>query len=383
MWPVASGMRAVASAAPSSNSAARVSSAGASSSSARRRKRTAWSAAPRSPARRAASVSASNAQRSPAGGVPRRWTAARSHRAGSRASSRAAERCSCACSAGGIESASACWMIGCRNRGGSARCSSSASISWSTARAVASRSRPATDAVSASDASSPRIASARATAATAGGRCRSRADTKRATDGGPIAATAPPPRLVRLDTALPQGGDELAGEQRVAGRGLGAGGADLVAHVVAEAGADERRNGGRAERRRPDRGARLALDHPGQGLRGRLAGPYCEDRARGQLLEPRLQVGEEAQRGLIGPVRVVDEQGERDGLGEPRTQPVQAVEAREEALVGRRAVGDVLEQRARQPGRAGEQLLAHRGRRAARCSAPAAVSPRRTRTLSP
>ena len=64
---------------------------------------------------------------------------------------------------------------------------------------------------------------------------------------------------------------------------------------------------------------------------------------------------------LVGPVRVVDEQGERDGLGEPRAQPVQAVEAREEALVGRRAVGDVLEQRASEPGRAGEQLLAHRG----------------------
>ena len=64
---------------------------------------------------------------------------------------------------------------------------------------------------------------------------------------------------------------------------------------------------------------------------------------------------------LVGPVRVVDEQGERNDLGEPSAQPVEAVEAREEALVGRRAVGDVLEQRASQPGRAGEQLLAHGG----------------------
>ena len=188
-------MRAAASAPPSSSRSARRSGSGASSSSARRRKRTAWSAAPRSPARRAAAARASNAQRSPAGPLASRWTAARSQRAGSRARARAAARCSCARSPAGVESSSACWMIGWTNRGGSAGCRSSAAISVSTASAVTARSRPATSAVSASDASSPRIASARATAPTAGGRRRSRADTKRATDGGPMAAIAPGSRL--------------------------------------------------------------------------------------------------------------------------------------------------------------------------------------------
>ena len=60
-----------------------------------------------------------------------------------------------------------------------------------------SRSTPATSAVSASEASSPRIASARATAATVGERRCSRAATNRATDGGPMAAIAPASRLAR------------------------------------------------------------------------------------------------------------------------------------------------------------------------------------------
>ena len=51
---------------------------------------------------------------------------------------------------------------------------------------------------------------------------------------------------------------------------------------------------------------------------------------------------------LVRPVRVVDEQGERPLLGQPRAQPVQAVEAREQAIVRGRSVGHLLEQRARQ-----------------------------------
>ena len=167
---------------------------GASSSSARRRKRTAWSAEPRLLACRAEAVSASNAHCSPtgpAGPAASRWAAARSHRAGSRASSRAAARCSCTRSAGGIESWSACWMIGWTNLGGRPGCRSSASIKASTASAAALRSTPATSAVSAREASSPRIASVCATAPTVGERRLSRAATNRATDGGPMAAIAP------------------------------------------------------------------------------------------------------------------------------------------------------------------------------------------------
>ena len=65
---------------------------------------------------------------------------------------------------------------------------------------------------------------------------------------------------------------------------------------------------------------------------------------------------------LVGPVRVVDEQGERVRLGQPRAQPVQAVEAREQPVVGGCAVGDFLEQRAGEAGGTREQLLALRGR---------------------
>ena len=200
MRPAASGMRAADSAAPRSSRIDRRSEVGASSSSARRRNRTAWSGEPRSPARRAEAVSASNAHCSPtgpAGPAASRWAATRSHRAGSRASSRAAARCSCARSAGGIESWSACWMIGWTNLGGRPGCRSSASINASTASAAALRSTPATSAVSAREASSPRIASACATAPTAGERRLSRAATNRATDGGPMAAIAPASRLAR------------------------------------------------------------------------------------------------------------------------------------------------------------------------------------------
>ena len=60
---------------------------------------------------------------------------------------------------------------------------------------------------------------------------------------------------------------------------------------------------------------------------------------------------------LVRPVRVVDEQGERPLLGQPRAQPVQPVEAREQAIVRGRAIGHVLEQRARQSGGARERPL--------------------------
>ena len=63
-----------------------------------------------------------------------------------------------------------------------------ASISSSTAPAAVARSTPATAAVSAREASSPTIASARATVPTVAERRPSRAATKRATEGGPMAA---------------------------------------------------------------------------------------------------------------------------------------------------------------------------------------------------
>ena len=90
----------------------------------------------------------------------------------------------------------------------------------------------------------------------------------------------------------------------------------------------------------------------------RLAGPPRDDHAGRDLLDPRLQVGEEPERMLVRPVRVVDEHGERALLRQPRAQPVQPVEPREQAVVAGRAVGDLLEQRARQPRGAGERPCA-------------------------
>ena len=258
-------MRAVASAAPSSNSAARVSSAGASSSSARRRKRTAWSAAPRSPARRAASVSASNAQRSPAGGVrqevdgralaPRRVARelagsgemqlrllGRGDRVRERLLDDRVEE---------PRRQRAVQQLGVDQLVDRAR--RRVAVEARDRRGIGERRIVAEDRERSRDRRDRRRSVPQPRGHEAGHRRRAHGSDRAAAEAR------------RLDTALPQGGDELAGEQRVAGRGLGAGGADLVAHVVAEAGADERRDGRRAERRRPDRGARLALDHPGQG----------------------------------------------------------------------------------------------------------------------
>ena len=163
-----------------------------------------------------------------------------------------------------------------------------------------------------------------------------------------------------LHATLAQRSDELLREQRVARGRAGALGADRVAHVLAEAAADQPGDGRRAERRGPERDPRLAVGEQRQRIL--LARPGRDDQAGGELLDPRLEVGEEPQRVLVGPVRVVDEQGERDRLGQPRAQPVQAVEAREQAVVGGGAVGDLLEQWASEAGGAGEQPLALRAR---------------------
>ena len=81
------------------------------------------------------------------------------------------------------------------------------------------------------------------------------------------------------------------------------------------------------------RGSRSVSPRRASGAAARLARPHGDDHARRDLLDPRLQVGEEPERVLVRPVRVVDEQGERPLLRQPRAQPVQAVEAREQAIV--------------------------------------------------
>jgi len=154
-------------------------------------------------------------------------------------------------------------------------------------------------------------------------------------------------------------GDELAREQRVPARRPGALEANGVRGVLAQAAAHQLGDRGRTERRRPDDYRRLMIDQLGQrvGRRRGLAGADGEDRARRDLLDPRCEVGEEAKRIRVRPVRIVDQQGERALLRQPRAQPVQPVEPREQAILAGRPVGNLLEQRARQPCRAREGLV--------------------------
>ena len=275
MRPAASGMRAADSAAPSSSRIARRSAAGASSSSARRRKRTAWSGAPRSPARRAAAVSASNAQGSPTG------PAGRGQQVGGRAL--AARRVARQRAGGGEMQLR---PLGRRDRVlerllddrmDEPRRQAGMQELGLDQRVDGARGRLAVDArdlrgvrergVVAEDRQRLRDRADRR------GRRRSRAATKRATDGGPIAAIAPASRLAGRSAALLEGGDELAREQRVPARRPGAFGADLVARLRAEAAADQLGDRRRAERLRAHRRQRLALDQPGQRLRRRPTRP--------------------------------------------------------------------------------------------------------------
>ena len=211
--------------------------AGASSSSARRRKRTAWSAAPRSPARRAAAVSASNAQRSPAGPaaeeVDGRALAAR------RVARERARRGEMQLRLLGRGDRVRERLLDDRvheprrqrrvQQLGVDQLVDRAAPSRRGRRPRPPRCRPARRRRRGSRARARRRA-------TAGERRRSRADDeaghRRRAHGGDRAGV----EARGLDTALPQGGDELPREQRVAGRRAGARGADLVAHVLAEAG---------------------------------------------------------------------------------------------------------------------------------------------------
>ena len=61
---------------------------------------------------------------------------------------------------------------------------------------------------------------------------------------------------------------------------------------------------------------------------------------------------------LVSPVGVVDQEGERPLVGQPHAQPVQAVKTRKQAVVRSSSIGDLLEQRPRQPGRTCEEPFA-------------------------
>ena len=250
-------------------------------------------------------------------------------------------------------------MIGCRNRGGRRGCRSWASINASTASAAALRSTPATSAVSASEASSPRIASARATDPTVGERRLSRAATKRATDGGPIAAIVPASRPRRARSS--SGRDELAGEQRVAAGRSRALGADLVARLLAEVAADQLGNGRRAERQRPDRRraarARSAWSGRPAPPRSRRSAPRGSRTPGSPRSSPRGRRGTAANARRAQCASSTSRASGRTSasLAHSQCRPWKRANRRSSAAA---RSGNVLEQRARQSRGAGEDPVA-------------------------
>ena len=156
-------------------------------------------------------------------------------------------------------------------------------------------------------------------------------------------------------------GQELAQEERVAARGAVAGGAERVVGLGAEPLADELADRLGAEGGGPDGDRRRLVGDLGEQRRvgARLAaahGGRHEDRL---ALEAPRQVGEEAQRGAVAPVQVVDGQHERLLGGQVERHPVEPVQRGERHV----AIGGRLrcaEDRGRRRRRAGQRALGAR-----------------------
>jgi hypothetical protein len=148
------------------------------------------------------------------------------------------------------------------------------------------------------------------------------------------------------------------GEQKgVALRSGVTGRAERLICAVAEAVAHERRRRLLAKRRRMDHPARRRGQHPvDQHVVGaRLVRTQGDAHLRVDAVEPDEDVGEGAQRGLVGPVQVVDaehQRRQRRHVGDEPVQPVQDGEARR-LVLGLRLEGGRGEGR-----RAGQQRVA-------------------------
>jgi hypothetical protein len=113
-----------------------------------------------------------------------------------------------------------------------------------------------------------------------------------------------------------------------------AGLAEAILRRRAEPRAHDRTDRRRAQRRR----AQQLRDRIGGELADEvflgvwLDGPAGRDDRHRQSVEPRLQEAQEALRGAIRPVDVVDQEHHRLGLGEVRNEPVEAVKPRERGI---------------------------------------------------
>ncbi len=129
-------------------------------------------------------------------------------------------------------------------------------------------------------------------------------------------------------------------------------GAALRVVGVRRDGADDRRRGALAQRCRPQQGA-VATGVAAEEVerRQRLLGPAREDERDGDAVEPVRDVGDHAERGAVGPVAVVDEQGERAVGGEVGGQPIERVADGERVVgEGRALEAEHRRRLARRPG---------------------------------
>ena len=162
----------------------------------------------------------------------------------------------------------------------------------------------------------------------------------------------------------PLGGDlaqQLAHQQRVAGGGEVAGGAEAGVGLVARRRPDPLAHRRVAQRRGAQRlGERVGDELGEDGARRLVARPRADEDEDRQLLQAPDEEGQELQRRLVGPVRVVDGDEQRAAAGDVRGQPVEAVQARERRVLhaGVERGAGVLEHRPRQPGGAGQPRLA-------------------------
>jgi hypothetical protein len=162
-------------------------------------------------------------------------------------------------------------------------------------------------------------------------------------------------RVDRLGAVRGDLAAELAQEPGVAVDGAMA----LAAHGrrrVGREAADEPRGAAGREplRVQDDRRAHAAEQAEEVGGRARILGPRADGDEQRQVVDAPREVGEHLQRGAVGPLRVVDHEGQRPPLGQRRAQPQHAVRHQHRRV---RAGGAALEQqRARRRCRPVEQL---------------------------
>ena len=193
----------------------------------------------------------------------------------------------------------------------------------------------------------------------------------------------------RRDPLGSQLGGELAEQERIAPGDLEAGGTELAVDELAERALEQAGGGGRSERG----GLKQESSAIGRQPLERLAGGALlalarrgDDQHR-ELFDPLRQVREPAQRLLVGPVEVIEAEDEGLGLGEVRTDPVQAAHqrldrvridaghaqrlaAKQRRAEARGAAQQPLALRARRPGRRAARTAGPRPRAGYRSRAP-------------